>query len=239
MLNTNRVLNYVKTNLGFPFQQLEWEDPTIIEYIQTYTLREFSMYFPEIKKVNLNYSDPNIKVPGRQNEYYITDPEGLEILNVVDLYQDQSELIFHGHPPMGAFTHGEIDDFALAVTMAMDTKMFSSFDTTFEFRHPNVIRISPVPHNTSTFTVEYERVQPPDLRGIRNEFQIMFCELSLADVMIALGRVRKKYGDGNLRTPFGEIPLNSDIYEEGKEKKREILDKLMTQVPPNVVIDFG
>ena len=239
MLNQTRVLNYVKDNLGFEFQPLELEDSDILRYITTYSLREFSHYFPEIKKLTLDLEDPTYRVPHRQNEYYLADPQGIEILTVVELYMDLSDYMFFGHPPMGAFTHGELKNFALSTIMAMDTKMYSSFDTTFEFQHPNIIRISPVPSRSHYVTVEYERMQPDDLRGIHNQFQILFCEFALADIMIRLGRIRKKYGDGNLRTPFGEIPLGSDIYDEGKEKKREMLDKFWAHVPPNIVIDHG
>ena len=33
----------------------------------------------------------------------------------------------------------------------------------------------------------------------------------MSDIMIQIGRVRKKFGDGVIRTPFGEIPLGSEI----------------------------
>jgi len=238
MLNPTRVLEYIKANLAFPFQQLEMEDNDIVRYFTTYTLREFSQYMPEVKKLVLDTKSGITKVPGRSNEYLLEDPDGLEIINVVDVYFSTSDLYIHGHPAFGPFTHGELADWALGVEMAMSTKMFSSFDKTFVFRHPNILRISPEP--TDTFvTVEYERLQPADLRGVPNEFQILFCELCLADTQILLGRIRKKYGDGNLRTPFGEIPLGAEIFDEGKEKKREIIEKLVNGTLPNVVLDFG
>jgi hypothetical protein len=66
-----------------------------------------------------------------------------------------------------------------------------------------------------------------------------FKKMALADVMIAIGRIRKRYGGGNLRTPFGEIPLESDILEEGKEMKRELLEKLDRLFIPNVHFEHG
>ena len=239
MLNQQRVLKYIKDGLGFPFMQLELEDTEIMSNVVEFSLREFSQYFPEKKKINIDLLNPLLRVPNRQNEYYISDPQGIEILNVVEIYFDMSDLMFYGHPPMGPFSHMELREFALQVTTANDTKMFSNFDTTFEFMHPNVVRISPVPNRSHNCTVEYERVQPDDFRGIPNEFQMLFCRFALADIMMRLGRIRKKYGDGNLRTPFGEIPLSSDIYDEGKEMKRELLDQFWAHVPPNIVIDHG
>lgn len=239
MLNATRVLKYVKSHLGFPFQQLELEDTEILEQIKDFTLREFSMYIPEKKKINLDVTSSIYQVPGRQNEFYLQDPQNLEILTVVEIYFDQSRWMFHGHQPWGVFSHGELDDWALSQIKAADQMMFSSFDYTFEFRHPNIVRISPIPGDASTVIVEYERQQPEDFRGIPNEFQVLFCELALADIMIVLGRIRKKYGDGTLRTPFGEIPLSAEILEEGKEKKREIIEKLTTGTYPNILIDHG
>jgi hypothetical protein len=88
-------------------------------------------------------------------------------------------------------------------------------------------------------TVEYERMQADDFREVPNSLQVLFLELCLADVMISLGRIRKRYGGGNLRTPFGEIPLESDIFDEGKTKKSEIIEKLERLFIPNIVIDHG
>jgi len=239
MLNSARVLKYVKSHLGFPFQQLELEDNDIMEHIVDFSLREFSQFIPEKKKLHLDFLDNTFKVPGRQNEFYLQDPQNLEILTVVDIYFDGSALMFHGHQPWGVWSHGDMGNWALSQTMAANQMMYSSFDHTFEFSHPNIVRISPIPSSTSGCTVEYERQQPPDFRGIPNEFQVLFCEMALADMMIVLGRIRKKYGDGTLRTPFGEIPLSAEILEEGKEKKTHIIEKLTVGTYPNIIIDHG
>lgn len=239
MLNHARVLGYIKDQLGFPHVQVELSDDDIIKRFVTYSLREFSEYVPQVKKIPLNLSDPIYKVPNIQNEWYLKDPDNIEILNVVEVYFDGSEDLMTGAPIFGPMSHYEIRDWALATEMSGQLKSFSSFDKTFEFTSPNIIRISPVPTSgTGYCTVEYERMQPSDLRGIPNEHQILFCKLACADTMIQIGRIRKKYG-GNIRTPFGEIPLDSDIFEEGKELKRDCIDKMERLYLPNVSIDFG
>jgi len=240
MLDDSRVLNYIKRNLGFPFMHLEWEDKEILEYVKDATIREWSYYVPDVKKMNLNLQLDSTKVPGRVNEFYLSEPDGREILNIKELYFDQGELYALGHPPFGVFTHFELRDWALRVEQAMQTKMFSSWDYTFEFTHPNVVRISPYPfNNVRSVTVEYERMQASDFREVPNDVQVLFLEMCLADVMIALGRIRKRYGGGNLRTPFGEIPLESEIFDEGKQKKSEVIEKLERLYIPNVRVDFG
>jgi len=238
MLNEGRVLNYVKTNLGFPFMVLEKNDDEIIEYIQEFTLREFSLYQPEKgKKIVLNTQSAATKVHGIQNEYILNEPDGLEILNVVDVYSPTGDLLIHGHPPIGPLTHFQLREWALDVSMAMELKQFSSWDKTFEFRHPNIIRISPVISTEQYLTIEYERMQPPDFSGIPNELEGIFMEFALADIMVVLGRIRKRYAD--MKTPFGDIPISADIGDEGRDKKKELIDKLSVGSLPNVIIDFA
>lgn len=240
MLNDSKVLNYIKRNLGFPFMHLEWSDEEILSYVREDTIREWSYYIPDIKKMPLNPQLESNKVPGRTNEFFLYEPDGREILNIKDIYFDQGNLYALGHPPFGVFTEFELRDWSLRVSQAMTTKMFSSWDYTFEFQHPNVVRISPYPvQDMQVMTVEYERMSQDDFSEIPNDLHKYFLELSLADVMIALGRIRKRYGGGNLRTPFGEVPLDSDIFDEGKTMRSEVIEKLERLFIPNVTIDHG
>lgn len=239
MLNSNRVLNFVKTGFGFPYVNVEMEDTAILNYVKDYVIREFSYYVPEVYWMSLNPLLEANQVPSKSNEYYLNEPDGREILNVVDIYFSESDLYLFGHPPLGPMSHGELKEWALAVETSMQTKVFSSFDRTFKFIHPNIVRITPNITNTTYVTVEYERMQSDDFSGIPNEFQQIFCEFALASIMIIIGRIRKKYGDGNLRTPFGEIPLGSEVLDEGTTKKRELIEKLEMGPMMNIVVDHG
>ena len=240
MLNDAKVLKYVKRNLGFPFMHLEWSDDDILDYIKEETIRDWSYYIPDVQKMSLNLKLESNKVPGRSNEFYLYEPEGREILNIKELYFDQGNYYALGHPPFGVFSEGEIKEWAYQVNAAMTTKMFSSWDYTYEFMHPNIVRISPYPFNDVQFiTVEYERMSADDFREIPNDLHRYFLDLALADVMISLGRIRKRYGGGNLRTPFGEIPLESDIFDEGKQLRAEVIEKLERLYVPNIRIEHG
>jgi len=241
MLSQAEVLRYVKDNLAFPYQHIEWDDDKILEFIDDNTRKEFSYYHPRINHiVPLNTDLAANKVPGTQNKFYITEPCGLEIYNVVEMYTTGgASLYLYGHPPLGPMSHGEIQDWALATEMSMTTKQFGSFDYTFEFVHPNIIRISPIASSSiGTVLLELETEQPSDLSHIRNDMHMYFKRLALADVMIALGRVRRRYS-GQLRTPFGEIPLESEILEEGKEMRREVIEVLERLYVPNVEFEHG
>lgn len=240
MLNDTKVINYVKDNLGFPFMQLELEDNKILEYVKTYTLVSFSDFVRNGKTIYLDLNSNVNKVPGKQNEFYIHDDEGLEIIGVVALYPNEADYYMHGHPPLGPMSWGEAPSWALSTMNAMNTKMYSSFDKTWEFKHPNIIRISPVAGTSSHgVTIKYETIQPSDFRGIPNELQTLFCRLALADIKIVIGRIRKRYGDGNLTTPFGDIPLSAEIFDEGKEERKEIMDMLDETFIPSIIVDHG
>ena len=126
MLNKSRLLQFVKGEFGFPLVQIEMSDADMLQHMITFSLREFSYYSPELKRVNLNINLDANKVPGRANEYYISEPEGLEILNVKEVYFNEGNLIMLGHPPLGPLTHFEIREWSLAVETSMQTKMFSS-----------------------------------------------------------------------------------------------------------------
>jgi len=239
MLTPTRVLEYIKTQLGHPFVNIELDDDKISDYISEYTLREISLYIPNLKRTYLDFSSAE-KVPGRTNEYYLEEDEGLEIMGVRDLYFNRSDFAFFNHPFFGPFSLSDLSHWALNVEQSMMIKTFSDFDYTFEFTPPNILRISQsIITSSPGCTVEYETIQPPDFSGIPNDLQMEVMEYCLADIMILLGRIRKKYGDGQLRTPFGEIPLGSDILEEGKEKKRDIKEKFERFSYPNIIIDHG
>ena len=225
MLNETKVLDYIKDNLGFGFVQIELSDSQILDYVQKYTLNEFSHYVPEVRKLSLNLTLDINKVPNRENEYYLYDPDNREILNVKNIYFTASNYLIFGHPLIGAFNQNDLRNWALDVYVAGMLKSHSSFHYTFNFQHPNILRISPIPRNLDYVLVEYERMQSPDFSGIPNDLHRTFLDLALADIMIVIGRIRKKYS-GQTRTPWGEIPLNDEILEEGNSKKRDIIDKL-------------
>jgi hypothetical protein len=238
MLNCTEVLEYVKDNLGFPHMHLELSDEEILKIITNTSLKEFSKYFPQKVQVGINLNLSMNKVPGYQNRYYIFDPDELEILNISDVIMSQSADLFFGHPAWGTLSYNEVPSFMLATEMARTAKKWSRWNYNYIFYHPNILQITPIPNDIMCI-VEYERMQPPDLRGISNELQYFYKDLCLADTMIRIGRIRKRYGDGNLKTPFGEIPLSAEIFEEGKEMKRELLEKFEKGSLPNVTISFG
>jgi len=221
MLNDGKVLSFVKQNLGFPFMFIELTDDQILDYIKEFTVKEFSYYFPDTNTIGYNLGVESNRVPGKANEF------------------STSSYMMFGHPPLGPVSLGELGNWALSVETAGWIKQFSSWDYTHEFKHPNIVRISPTPNSEGWIAIEYERMQPDDFSKIPNDLQHHFLELCLADIMIVVGRARARYADGNIKTPYGEVPLMGNIFQEGQDKKKEVLDKLTSGSLPNVSIDIG
>jgi len=239
MLNDSLVLDYIKDNLGFPFQKLEIDDDKILEYTKKFTIRKFSYWVPDKNKISLNLNSPQNKVPSRKNEYFVRDPEGLDIMNIVELIPMQGDYLMTGHPIMGGHGIPSIREWALNVENSMTVRMFSDCDKTWEFIPPNIVRISSLNFKWDRCVVEYERLQPPDFRKIPTDLHVLFLDYALASIMIMIGRIRKKYANGNLRTPFGDIPIGDEIFDEGQTKLSELEQKMDTLFTPNISVVFG
>jgi hypothetical protein len=241
MLNSSRLLSYIKGNIGFPWQFIELTDAEILEYNVNFTLKEFAHYFPDVNTIGLNLLTASNKVPGKANEYYITDPDGREILNVCNIYFSGGNLYLFGQPPIGPMSVGELPQWALNNEMAGWVKSFSSWNYTIVFRHPNIVSIRPTPTSEEWCALEYEREHAEDFSTITNELQMYFCELCLADIMLMIGRIRKKYSGGGqgIPTPFGNIPLDDSIMEEGKERKTAVIEKLTAGALTNVTVNWA
>lgn len=238
MLNSTRVLSYIKSNLGFPWQFLELSDTEILDYVKEFTIRTFGHYFPDVNTIGVNLQTSTNKVVGKANEYYITDPDGREILNIAHIYFSGGNQYLFGHPPIGPMSLGEIAQWTLSTEIAGWVKSMSSFNYTFTFKSPNIVRITPTPTSEEWVAVEYERDHSEDFSTIPNEMQMYFCELALCDVAIMIGRIRRRYGD-NLVTPFGSINLSTEIFDEFKEKRNELIEKLTGGALTNIVLSFG
>lgn len=238
MLTFNEILDYIKINLSLPSGYIEFDDEEIKNYLVKNTLKEFSIYYPDFNRFSIITDNINYKVPGKKNWYLIKDPEDLEIIAIRKYYIPLNSVFFAGHPIQGVF--GSVmnaKEYALSVFNFATIFPHSPYFPIFKFYPPNNIEVQSdsVPEY---FTVEYERVHPPDLRRMPTTLHQVFKELCLADIMILIGNKRSLYGDGKLTTPFGEIPLSGDnLLSKGTELKSKTIDRLIEDAKPSVIID--
>lgn len=246
MLNWSDVLFYIKGRLALPSMFIEKEDDELKRWIKLTALREFSDYIPDIAWTAV---DPTSTIfqTNDSNVFKFFDAEELEILGVRNYYYSDSGYFATGHPVFPVFggahsgncmTGSELANFALKSMQSNMYRKFSYWGYTGKFLRPNKVRI--LPEISDAFIIEYERMQPEDLRNIPAEHSRSFMELALAEIMLWIGSIRTHYGNGQIQTPFGEIPLQGDtIKSEGQDLKREVIERLREVSIPGVYVDIN
>ena len=238
MLNWSFVLERIKDELCVASQPLEKTDEEIVDYLKRNALKKFERYYPDRNIITLNTNDSRVKVPGKQSMFYIIDPEDREVLNVIEVITDGTDLAVLGHDitGMGALSYSQIPDVLLANNMARTTKIFSKYNYTTEFISPNIIRI--LPEFSGICAVEYERSHDPELSTIEPSLQTYFVDLCLGMTEMWIGKLRQKFN--SYQTPFGEIPVGGDtIYNDGKDIYDKTIEKLETSCQMNIIFDAG
>lgn len=231
MLTKAEVLKYIKQNLAFPWQALELSDDDIINYITDFTIKNFSYFWPDKNKMAFNATNDNRhnNVP---NEYYITDPDDMPILYLLEIV-DSSSVVSAGHPIVG-LSGSEPERYVYKIEKLSPQFRWGWQRFEYEFIHPNIIRLSGLYPNN--MVVEYARVHNPDFHTINIHQQKYFLPYCLAEIKIWLGSLRKKYS--SLTTPYGDIPISADLYDEGKTEKSDLEEKLRVR-NLDVVISRG
>jgi hypothetical protein len=239
MLNWDEVLYYVKRRIALPSSYVEATDAELKRYIITTALRTFSDYFPDIDWAVVYPTNPS-HITDQKNIYKFFDSEDLSILGVRNYYFSDSSYFATGNPIWPAFSIGgscaqgsEVAQMAIKSLQSNMLRPFSAWGYTGKFIRPNYVRI--LPTIDQMFVVEYERGQPHDLRKIPGEHERDFMDLALAEIMIWIGTIRTHYGQGQISTPFGDIPLQGDMLKnDGNELRRETIERLREASIPGV-----
>lgn len=242
MLNWNQVLNYIKANLSLPSGFIEDNDSEITDYLCETALQEFSTYMPDLERTAVVTTDDRFRVPGSNQRFYFFDEEDCDIISLVECYFDLGDSALISHPLVGALTFNSMSSWATQVFKAKTFAKFSSFNRTYKFIIPNIVEI----HDTfggfrttfsERFLVEYERVQPKDLSRIPTAMNMTFKDLCLARYMLKLGNIRSAYGDGQIETPYGTIPLQgSELRTRGEELLQKMTERLAEETVPPIYI---
>lgn len=248
MLSWTTVMKYVTGRLALPSTFIEKSEKEMKEWCIMTSLKTFSDFFPDVEWTTVLSGDPKYRVLGKAAHYYFFDEERLDILGIINCYMPLGHDMLSGHPPMGAFSFEGAKWWALEVFKSRFFKPFSMWDYTYRFIPPNQVRVLPDPNGNmspgsvsgSNFVVEYERMQPSDLRKIPAAMARQFMELCYADVAIWISSIRQNYGDGQVETPFGSINLRgNDLKQEALDIKRELEEQFRDETIPGISIDVG
>ncbi len=237
MLSWSFVTQRIKEELSLPFQELEYSDEKIKDYLQRNALVKYSRFFPQTWRYTFNTEDENIHVLGRDSEFYLVEPDDREIFNIKAFYPSGGTNLMLGHSIMGAWSYGgDLKEVLLANYQANNLRPFSQFNHTFEFITPNQFRITP--KYSGVGVLEYERSHDPELSTIKTDHHDIFIDLCFGMIGMNIGRLRKRYQ--NIQTPFGEIPINGDdIFNDAKEVYDRTIEKLEAGSLLNVIFDYG
>jgi len=238
----NDVTKYIRNRLSLPSGFIEKTEEELIEYFKENTLRDFSLYFPDMGRCIIFTNNPNFRHPERKNWFYIFDDLNLDIFGIKNCYFNLEKELLAGHPIMPPLSFSGLEWWALDVFKYGLLKQFSPYNYTYKFYPPNIIEIIGMEEMFSNignkFLVEYERLQPTDLSNIRPSLYQKFKELCLADAMIWIGQLRSLYGDGRLNSPFSDIPLNgSELISRGEDKRERLLSEFSDEQRPPIIID--
>jgi len=235
MLDWNKVMRYIRGRLALPSTFIEKSESEIREWIIDNSLPLYSNYYPDWERVGIVTANPNYVNPLKKNQYLIHDEEGLPIYAVRECYFPFEGQAFSGHPIMPPMSFGNLTAWSTDVFKSRFFYPFSMFSYTYRFVHPNFVEIF-TEQKPAQFVVEYERLQPPDLRKIPASMERIFKDLCLADCMIWIGSIRTMYTD--LATPFGPIPLKGEeMLSRGEDLRRDLIDFMSEDSRPPITID--
>ena len=227
----DNLIQYVKLNLGADNQQFEYSDEQILEIIQEHTLPEFSRYGPKeryfrIGEEELISQHPTLMYQFKDCGKIIKIQEVIPTGNMTasDQIQIQSQNL-----------GGDITDYLLSVNM-LHMSQIAQAPSTWSFRAPDKILIQKSDANLSYsrgFIIKLGLVHTDPTTVDPDGYEYLK-ELSLADIMIYIGRLRSKFKD--LSTPYGQIQNNSDeLLQEGKQLKQETVEALRTRPPDDFI----
>ena len=239
MLSWNDVIDYVKMNLALPSGFIELTDAEIQDYCTKFPLKEFSQYIPHSERVPVLPDDPIYQHPVKNNFFYLfPDTKGVEVIGIKEAIFGNENIVMNGHPIMGAASFSSFQWWGLSVLKSRVMAPYSWYSKVYKFREPNIIEVQAELTDLGPFTVEIETTQSPTLETLPIAMRLQFLDLCLAHVMMRLGRIRSMYGGDTLNAPFGTIPLRGEeLYNNGKELRDKIVEKLQEESMPAVTID--
>ena len=235
MLTVPKVVNFVKRKLGFPHIVLELSDSEIEEQMLYSSIVEFSKYLPHTNELVIN-TDKKENKTKQENVFLIHDPDECDIIGVSEVIFPQNNLLINNYPYFAPITTiDDVPEMVIDILNAENAMQFSKMSTIFDFMMPNKLRIynSMIPDE---FVVQYQRVHPETLETIPVDHQLTFQYLVLADVMSICGNIRNKYS--NISTPFGDVPLGTELASQGEALKDKVIQHLEA-LPPNVIFHIG
>ena len=224
-LTPTYILRYLEKKLGYKFKELELNPDEIMENIREETLVTFSAKFPYFTKVTIN---PDTDVVEKTNEVYTSFEDGyqnniyyintpLDIIGVSRIYQ--SDFIMADADILSNF--GMVTDPFERQELADVSSMIRN-PITWEFLHPNMVRIFPVAWKFVDTILEIKCVHPDDFHTIPINMQQEFLKLALIDTKEVLYQMRHVFS--NIQTAYGSIEMFIDDLQNATQERKDLLE---------------
>lgn len=221
MLNSTEVIRHIEKNLGFKLTDLELSHDEILQNIRSESLITFSKYFPYQERIRID--SKNDLAEGYNNIFYLnTENEIININRIVSSSLLGANAVYDMlHPYAQNMLHGD------PITRQLNMDLVSAVKNpiTWSFIPPNKIEIAPSSYVTDNFIIVVNVVHPEHFGTIPTNLREIFLKLCLYDTQIALYNIRNRFS--NLQTSFGNIELFIDDLRDAKDKKDELIEKMV------------
>lgn len=233
--NWNNIIDYIKGNLGVPYNLLELSDADIINYIKEHTLARFSQYIPHPIFINLtSINEVNSNITKHRYTYQLPEEIILafDITGVQEVYYNTASGIHSS-------------DLQTAFLNPLDTALMNAHYNlnedlqpvnSFQFIPPKIITFSRdvMPSEGCSIVVELNTIHQTLDTIPSDVYHKIFKDLCLADIIDWIINIRSKYV--NLSTPFNTLNLNIDRLQTIVNTLNQKVDDYLTNLPPKHIL---
>jgi hypothetical protein len=230
----DNLIDFIKGQLGAPVLNIELNDDDILNIIKKHIIPIYSRYDP-LLMYYLMFEETNCIKNGPTKIYQIKDFP-YAIMRVDDIipkpgFTDLNQSL------NTALYSGDITNF-LGSNYVNQSKLEVLAQDTYRFLPPDKIELIKANNSTwlyNDFILKLGCVHD-NPSTVNPDMYEYLKQLSLAEIMIRLGRIRTKFQ--SFQTPAGQIDLTSqELLQEGQQLKKEILQEL-DRMPPDHFLAF-
>ncbi len=230
--NWDNLLSYIKLNFGATVNAMEFSDEDLIEIISEHVIPEFSKYIP-LQKYYIMTETENVvsNIPMLTYEFLNFDYKILRINSITRKPSTLDLSQFYNIQSNG----GDITNFLMTMNTVQMAADVVAIDT-WQFRAPNRIEMITGSNNYGTskdFICTIDCIHKDPSTVDPDQYHLLR-DLSLANILIYIGRIRTKFQSFN--TPQAQIDVPAqEMLQEGLQLKEKVLQELNDLPPDNYV----
>jgi len=229
------LLDFIKLNLGTSTNAFEFSDEDIIDIICSHVLPEFSKYNQLIRYYRMTF-DNNL-VTSEPTYIYQFKNFNYKIMKINNVIPTSSVEDLNMLYSQALRTNSQdITEYLMNVNY-MQMANIAIAPHTWRFFAPDKIEIT---RTTDAITFSQDFIVDvacihPDPTTVNPDLYQYLRDLSLAEIMIYVGRLRSKFE--NFTTPYGEVQVASrSLIDEGNQLRRDTIEALKNLPPDDYIL---